>query len=335
MALLTTSVSSVDAEQAFSSGRLMINYIQHQMSSGTFQSQLAIGSWFGTPLVPDLSTLNGWLGSTHQKPCRPSTRLRGGCVPGTYPTREVTHSNTGNVPGVTVLVPKPPTHDPISPPRSIHQACGTLQLIVSIKVTPTIHIDNTKSTVIVLCHPKPSILTATTLGDPAGSPRPPKAALSSPTRIASRADFVHEWRLHQSIGYARFITDQSHGGCGLEPAETHEPSLARKMRRPSARPRDRWMLVVADHIHIARSVYRRALSLFKSHPPSLSPRIRGHTLVHVLSLGMAHPPASAGSHPGAPEPPSSAYVRRIAQTNLAPGDRIYIARSHDCQSTGA
>ncbi|KAF8670475.1 hypothetical protein RHS04_08595 [Rhizoctonia solani] len=320
MALLTTSVSSVDAERAFSSGRLVINYIQHQMSSGTFQSQLAIGSWFGTPLVPDLSIFI--LGSIKR-------------LAGLHPSKTVPSKAPDYVVAVYPELPEQPTHDPISPPRSIHQACGTLQLIVSIKVTPTIHIDNTKSTVIVLCHPKPSILTATTLDDPAGSPRPPKAALSSPTRIASRADFVHEWRLHQSIGYARFITDQSHGGCGLEPAETHEPSLARRMRRPSARPRDRWMLVVADHIHIARSVYRRALSLFKSHPPSLSPRIRGHALVHVLSLGMVHPPASAGSRPGAPEPPSSAYVRRIAQTNLAPGDRIYIARSHDCQSTGA
>ncbi|KAF8703040.1 hypothetical protein RHS03_06307, partial [Rhizoctonia solani] len=53
----------------------------------------------------------------------------------------------------------------------------------------------------------------------------------------------------------------------------------------------------------------------------------------LTSLGL--PGANAGSRPGAPEPPSGAHVRRIAQTNLAPGDRIYIARSHDCQSTGA
>ncbi|KAF8751811.1 Heparinase II III family protein [Rhizoctonia solani] len=65
----TTLVSSVDAERFLSSGRLMINCIQHQMSSGIFQSQMAIGSWFCTPLLPHLSTLNGWPGSTHQKPC--------------------------------------------------------------------------------------------------------------------------------------------------------------------------------------------------------------------------------------------------------------------------
>ncbi|CAE6455658.1 unnamed protein product, partial [Rhizoctonia solani] len=54
---LTAPASSVDAERAFSSGRLMINHLQHQMSSRTFQSQMAIGSWFGTPLLPNLSSV--------------------------------------------------------------------------------------------------------------------------------------------------------------------------------------------------------------------------------------------------------------------------------------
>ncbi|KAG8687336.1 hypothetical protein FRC11_007416 [Ceratobasidium sp. 423] len=52
---LTAPASSVDAERAFSGGRLMINHLQHQMSSRTFQAQMAVGSWFGTPLLPNLS----------------------------------------------------------------------------------------------------------------------------------------------------------------------------------------------------------------------------------------------------------------------------------------
>ncbi|KAF8753443.1 hypothetical protein RHS01_07130 [Rhizoctonia solani] len=81
-----------------------------------------------------------------------------------------------------------------------------------------------------------------------------------------------------------------------------------------------------DHIHIVRSVYQRALSCFMSHPPSLSPRICEHAL---LSLGMAHRAASAGSRLGAPHSSSGACVRWIAQTKLVPGDRTYLARSHD------
>ncbi|KAF8600765.1 hypothetical protein BDV93DRAFT_446922, partial [Ceratobasidium sp. AG-I] len=46
--------SSVDAERAFSGGRLMVNHLQHQMSAQTFQAQMAVGSWFETPLLPTL-----------------------------------------------------------------------------------------------------------------------------------------------------------------------------------------------------------------------------------------------------------------------------------------
>ncbi|CAE7107559.1 unnamed protein product [Rhizoctonia solani] len=52
---LTAPATSVDAERAFSGGRLMINHLQHQMSSQTFQAQMAIGSWYKTPLLPDVS----------------------------------------------------------------------------------------------------------------------------------------------------------------------------------------------------------------------------------------------------------------------------------------
>ncbi|CCO38080.1 hypothetical protein BN14_12244 [Rhizoctonia solani AG-1 IB] len=50
--ILTTSVN---AERAFSGGRLMINHLQHQMSPQTFQAQMAIGAWYKTPPLPDLS----------------------------------------------------------------------------------------------------------------------------------------------------------------------------------------------------------------------------------------------------------------------------------------
>ncbi|KAG2051939.1 hypothetical protein BDR06DRAFT_1009873 [Suillus hirtellus] len=49
------SSSSVDAERAFSGGRLQVNYLQHGISSQTFKAQVAVGLWFNTPLMPDLS----------------------------------------------------------------------------------------------------------------------------------------------------------------------------------------------------------------------------------------------------------------------------------------
>jgi hypothetical protein len=47
--------TSVDAERAFSAGRLTINHLQHNMSSDTFQAKMAVGSWYGTPFLPDIS----------------------------------------------------------------------------------------------------------------------------------------------------------------------------------------------------------------------------------------------------------------------------------------
>ncbi|KAG8730739.1 hypothetical protein FRC10_002393, partial [Ceratobasidium sp. 414] len=52
--LLTVPASSVDAERAFSGGRLMMNHLQHRMSACSFQAQMAVGSWYGTPLLPEL-----------------------------------------------------------------------------------------------------------------------------------------------------------------------------------------------------------------------------------------------------------------------------------------
>ncbi|KAG2353393.1 hypothetical protein BDR07DRAFT_1283007 [Suillus spraguei] len=51
---LSAPASSVDAEQAFSGGRLQVNHLQHGISSQTFKAQVSVGSWFNTPLMPDL-----------------------------------------------------------------------------------------------------------------------------------------------------------------------------------------------------------------------------------------------------------------------------------------
>ncbi|KAF8235177.1 hypothetical protein L208DRAFT_1392897 [Tricholoma matsutake] len=45
----------VDAECAFSVGRLEINHLQHNTSPQTFKAQVAVGSWAKTPLYPGLS----------------------------------------------------------------------------------------------------------------------------------------------------------------------------------------------------------------------------------------------------------------------------------------
>jgi hypothetical protein len=46
--------SSVDAERAFSGGRMTVNYQQHRMSLATFGAKMAIGAWYGTPLMEDV-----------------------------------------------------------------------------------------------------------------------------------------------------------------------------------------------------------------------------------------------------------------------------------------
>ncbi|KAJ7220517.1 hypothetical protein GGX14DRAFT_354451, partial [Mycena pura] len=43
--------SSVDAEHAFSGGRLQVNHLQHQTSSQTLKVCVALGSWFRAPLM--------------------------------------------------------------------------------------------------------------------------------------------------------------------------------------------------------------------------------------------------------------------------------------------
>ncbi|EJC99009.1 uncharacterized protein FOMMEDRAFT_95472 [Fomitiporia mediterranea MF3/22] len=47
--------TSVDAERAFSVGRRQINFMQHNTSSNTFRAKMAVGSWDGTPLFPNIN----------------------------------------------------------------------------------------------------------------------------------------------------------------------------------------------------------------------------------------------------------------------------------------
>ena len=49
--------SSVDAERAFSGGRLQVNHLQHQISSQSFKAQVAVGSWYDSPLLPSISSV--------------------------------------------------------------------------------------------------------------------------------------------------------------------------------------------------------------------------------------------------------------------------------------
>jgi hypothetical protein len=44
--------SSVDAERAFSGGRLQVSHLQHNMKSQTFKAKVALRSWATTPLFP-------------------------------------------------------------------------------------------------------------------------------------------------------------------------------------------------------------------------------------------------------------------------------------------
>ncbi|KEP49957.1 hAT family dimerization protein [Rhizoctonia solani 123E] len=59
--VLSSPATSVDAERAFSGGRMTVNYQQHRMGLDTFRAKMAIGSWYGTPLLQDLEEVLGIL----------------------------------------------------------------------------------------------------------------------------------------------------------------------------------------------------------------------------------------------------------------------------------
>ncbi|KAJ7720700.1 hypothetical protein B0H16DRAFT_1432296 [Mycena metata] len=46
--------TSVDTERSFSVGRRKLGFMQHNTADQTFRSSMALGSWDGTPLFPDL-----------------------------------------------------------------------------------------------------------------------------------------------------------------------------------------------------------------------------------------------------------------------------------------
>ncbi|KAJ7165349.1 hypothetical protein C8R46DRAFT_879902 [Mycena filopes] len=47
--------TSVDTERSFSDGRRKLGFMQHNTADQTFRSSMAVGSWDGTPLFPDIS----------------------------------------------------------------------------------------------------------------------------------------------------------------------------------------------------------------------------------------------------------------------------------------
>jgi hypothetical protein len=48
------TASSTDAERAFSEGHREVNFMQHNTTSQTFKAEMAVGSWDGTPLFPEV-----------------------------------------------------------------------------------------------------------------------------------------------------------------------------------------------------------------------------------------------------------------------------------------
>ncbi|CUA71802.1 hypothetical protein RSOLAG22IIIB_09859 [Rhizoctonia solani] len=56
LSILSAPASSVDAERAFSGGRLAVNHLQHSVGDLTFEARMAVGSWYGTPLLPSVDT---------------------------------------------------------------------------------------------------------------------------------------------------------------------------------------------------------------------------------------------------------------------------------------
>ena len=48
------SAASTPAERAFSKGHREVNFMQHNMSSQTFKVEMAVGSWDGMLLMPNI-----------------------------------------------------------------------------------------------------------------------------------------------------------------------------------------------------------------------------------------------------------------------------------------
>jgi hypothetical protein len=62
LSYLTYFLASLfDVERAFSGGRMAVNYRQHRTSVGTFRAKMAVGSWYGTPLISDIAEVTDML----------------------------------------------------------------------------------------------------------------------------------------------------------------------------------------------------------------------------------------------------------------------------------
>ncbi|EJD36354.1 hypothetical protein AURDEDRAFT_174551 [Auricularia subglabra TFB-10046 SS5] len=59
---LTAPASSVDAERAFSGGRLQVNHMQHNISSQAFRAKMVLGSWYRAPWMPTVADCAAYLG---------------------------------------------------------------------------------------------------------------------------------------------------------------------------------------------------------------------------------------------------------------------------------
>lgn len=55
LTLVLSATALTDTEHAFSEGHQEVNFMQHNMSSQTFKAEMAVGSWDGTLLMPDIS----------------------------------------------------------------------------------------------------------------------------------------------------------------------------------------------------------------------------------------------------------------------------------------
>lgn len=64
---LSVPACSVDAERAFSGGRLQVCHLQHRISFQSFKAQVAVGSWYGSPVLPETKYIAGIINKKMQR----------------------------------------------------------------------------------------------------------------------------------------------------------------------------------------------------------------------------------------------------------------------------
>jgi hypothetical protein len=75
--LIIILASSVDAERAFSGGRLQVNHLQHAMSSQTFKARVALASWVNTPFLPPGTPASIIAEASRRSKARPAGKSNG------------------------------------------------------------------------------------------------------------------------------------------------------------------------------------------------------------------------------------------------------------------